>query len=688
MPATDLTPVDRVRDALAAAGCNPRTAGPAQWTARCPVQDAHKRGDKNPSLSIGESPTGKALITCHAGCTVPAIAEALRLRMADLFPRDDVRQAATSGIGTEKARYPYHDEAGELLFEVVKFVKADGTKTFRARKPDGAGGWSWSTAGVRRVIYKLPEVLAAVADGRPVVVCEGEKDAETASWLFAEEGAATTCNPFGAGKWHESYNESFRGAHVRIIADDDHVGRAHADVVATHLAGIAADVTVWLPATGHKDLSEMVGAGLAITDLRPVDAHTAPDPVTVDEDPLAGLVVDWPEFWSLDHKNEEWAIEPLIPAGRSVAIYAPAKAGKSLALLSAIVPATMGQSAWGMPPRDRVRVLYLDYEMTAGDLRERLELLGYGPDDDLTHLAYALIPALPPLDTAAGGQALLALALRHEASVVVLDTFGRAAEGDENDADTSRAFYRHTGGLLKSHGIATARTDHAGKDLEKGQRGSSAKNDDVDVVWRLERLQDGVRLIRTHSRVMWVPETIVLDLHEGDDGVWRFTRQAGSVTWPAGTKEAVGQLDALGLAVGIGANDAARAVKDAGLSIRRKVLLAAVKWRKAEIEGLVSSPGTCGQPVDKAVDKAVDRPVDKSGNHPGNHPLAGSPGTVAGTDTENTPSTGREPVGNHREPPAEQVVPVFRTPRYGTGTKPDPEPEPGPIQQAVKEGLI
>lgn len=661
MPATDLTPVDRVRDALAAAGCNPRAAGPAQWTARCPVQDAHKRGDKNPSLSIGESPTGKALITCHAGCTVPAIAEALRLRMADLFPRDDVRQAATSGIGTEKARYPYHDEAGELLFEVVKFVKADGTKTFRARKPDGAGGWSWSTAGVRRVIYKLPEVLAAVADGRPVVICEGEKDAETASWLFAEEGAATTCNPFGAGKWHESYNESFRGAHVRIIADDDHVGRAHADVVATHLAGIAASVTVWLPATGHKDLSEMVGAGLAIADLRAVDAHTAPDPVTVDDDPpeaVTSMLVDWPEFWSTEIPAEDWVVEPLIPAGRSVAIYAPAKTGKSLVLLSAVAAAAAGRSVWGLPARSPRHVLYLDYEMTTADLRERLELLGYDADADLSHLHYALIPSLPPLDTAEGGARLLELVHACGAECVVIDTLGRAAEGDENDADTIRAYYRHTGSLLKRAGIATGRTDHAGKDSDKGQRGSSAKNDDVDVVWKVERTQEGVTLKRTHSRMTWVPEVVALDRIEDDEaGTWTFRRAVGSMAGvPEGTAAAIGHLDTLGLPAGVGANAAQRALKEAGIEIRRVVVLAAVKARRREAGRALTVSGL-------------------DGNQSGNHPLPVPDGTTAGTTNGNTPLPAREPPGNHREPLAAQVVPVSSLSKEGTGTA---EPEPVP----------
>ena len=40
------------------------------------------------------------------------------------------------------------------------------------------------------------------------------------------------------------------------------------------------------------------------------------------------------------------------------------------------------------------------------------------------------------------------------------------------------------------------------------QRGSSAKNDDVDVVWRLTAKDDKITLNATRSRLGWIPTTI------------------------------------------------------------------------------------------------------------------------------------------------------------------------------------
>lgn len=58
-----------------------RQVGSNRWMARCP---AHP--DKNPSLSIRETPDGRVLLYCFAGCTTEAVLAALGLSFNDLFP--------------------------------------------------------------------------------------------------------------------------------------------------------------------------------------------------------------------------------------------------------------------------------------------------------------------------------------------------------------------------------------------------------------------------------------------------------------------------------------------------------------------------------------------------------------------------------------------------------------------------
>jgi hypothetical protein len=256
-------------------------------------------------------------------------------------------------------------------------------------------------------------------------------------------------------------------------------------------------------------------------------------------------IIDWATFWDSDQSDEDWLAYPIVPRGRAIALYAPAKAGKSTIVLAVAAAAATGRPILGHRVADPVTVLYLDYEMTSADLQQRLLELGYGPEDDLSRLKYALLPSLPPLDTIEGARAVLDLVDEHSADFVVVDTFGRAVAGEEDHADTVRAFYRHTGLTLKAKGVTYLRTDHAGKDVDRGMRGSSAKNDDVDLVWKLQRAdtQQGhaVKLTRTHSRISWVPETLTISRVETDDG-FDYLLDAKAEIYPDGTASDVALL--------------------------------------------------------------------------------------------------------------------------------------------------
>ncbi len=286
--------------------------------------------------------------------------------------------------------------------------------------------------------------------------------------------------------------------------------------------------------------------------------------------------IDWEELWASDSMETDWLLEPIVARGRSHALYAPPKAGKSLFALDGAAALATGRPWLDRPPGDPRPVLYLDLEMTRDDLRERLGHLGYGPTDDLDLLNYHLLPSLPPLDHAEGGAAVAELVAAYAAELVVVDTLARVVNGPENDADTYRAFYRHTGAAVKRAGAALFRLDHAGKDLDRGQRGSSAKADDVDVVWRLTT-KDGAGLTvrATHRRMAWVPDLVEVE-RKADP--LRHVRVNG--TWPAGTAETARALEELGVGVNDSRRSAERALRDAGHGARSEVVGAAQRYRR------------------------------------------------------------------------------------------------------------
>ena len=240
--------------------------------------------------------------------------------------------------------------------------------------------------------------------------------------------------------------------------------------------------------------------------------NTNPNTTTATPDELLSQLINWQDFWNQDHKAEDWIAYPLIARGRQTALFAVSKEGKSYIALACTAALATGKPIFGRPAQPPTHVLYLDYEMTSSDLLERLDNLGYTREDNLTHLHYALIPSLPPLNTYEGAAAVMKLVELTGAQVVVIDTTGRAVQGEENSADTYREFARTTGLALKAAGIALLRTDHAGKDKGKtqGQRGSSAKNDDVDIVYHLQRDGHTIKLTRIFSRIGWAPNEVEL----------------------------------------------------------------------------------------------------------------------------------------------------------------------------------
>lgn len=222
----------------------------SEWTARCPAHE-----DRDPSLSIGEGKDGAVLLHCHARCTPEDVVAALGLTMSDLFETPLERTKPSIG-----ETYDYVAEDGTVLYQVVRMVPKD----FRQRRPDGEG-WAWRLGDTRRVLYRLPQVVAQVAARKHVLVVEGEKDVHQLEAL----GFVATTNSGGAGKWRDEYSESLRGACVVILPDNDEPGRRHAQQVAAALSGVAAEVRVIelpnLPSKG--DVSDWLAAGGTAAEL-------------------------------------------------------------------------------------------------------------------------------------------------------------------------------------------------------------------------------------------------------------------------------------------------------------------------------------------------------------------------------------------------------------------------------------
>ena len=303
-----------------------------EFMARCPCHD-----DKTASLSVTQKRSAKdgkerIYLCCHAGCGNDRIMAALGIGARDLIADPDpdrkgrgdaprgmtVHQAKQTGPKAEEkaeekrpeidfsrpaAVYSYEDAGGREVFQVCRYyyTTASGKreKTFRQRRHAPGDphanrqGYVMSVPNELRdsTLYRLPQLLAAIRDGRPVYVVEGEKDVETLERL----GHTATCNPGGAGKWREGYTRLLSGADAVILPDCDtaengFAGQEHAWAVAMALRGVAKRVRLVdlkeccpdLPPKG--DISDMVRL---LGDTGAMDALARQTAATRDFDPDA-----------------------------------------------------------------------------------------------------------------------------------------------------------------------------------------------------------------------------------------------------------------------------------------------------------------------------------------------------------------------------------------------------------------
>src|SRR6516162_9923220 len=197
--------------------------------------------------------------------------------------------AGSGDLGPIKAVYDYTDEAGERLYQVLRFEPLHGPKQFRQRK--GPDQKKWSIKGVRIVLFRLHELIEELAAGCTIFVVEGERDVIT----LRQHGVPATCNPMGAGKWWPEFNETLKGADVVICGDNDEPGREHLMLVAANLHGVARRLRVldlaqfWPEIQESDDITAWFAAGGTAERLwEIVEQLSAPkDPLACIEPPEA-----------------------------------------------------------------------------------------------------------------------------------------------------------------------------------------------------------------------------------------------------------------------------------------------------------------------------------------------------------------------------------------------------------------
>lgn len=248
--------------------CRPVKSGDG-YKSFCPIHEADGSGH-SPSLTIAAGRKVAVVVKCQAGCSQSEL-----IKMLEIAPEprqnDKPRLVAT---------YSYRDPAGREIRQKLRFVPKD----FRIRHQDAAGKWVYRSGDGPAVLYHLPELKTAIAQGATVFVVEGEKDADRLVAL----GLVATCNIEGAAKpeqrpkWKPEYTNQLSGAAcVVLVPDNDKPGRAHMRHVAGQLHGKVRSLQ-WLelPNLPDKgDVSDFLDAGHTLEEFRSLAKTAAAPPL-------------------------------------------------------------------------------------------------------------------------------------------------------------------------------------------------------------------------------------------------------------------------------------------------------------------------------------------------------------------------------------------------------------------------
>ena len=435
---------------------------------------------------------------------------------------------AKGGWNRKQARdfYRYTDEWGKEVCTVWRFVDRQGKKLtppdhpcICQTNPDAeceagcVGGRVWGAAGVKRVLYRLPELIQSMV----VFVVEGEKNANDlsralAAYIAKHKGfpvsstltvdhVAVTTNIGGSSGWKKEYNYGryFFGKFVIKLGDNDAPGKMHNIAVCEDVAPYASRVmTLDLPVGDGEDISDYLATHSVedFTKLLPnCKDWVLPKSkeITIGKESLEPrrLLVKPSELVAPGDLGGDWLVDRLIQRGTRGLVIAKPKTGKSLFLLDvAISLATQGR-VLGLKPYHRpVRVAMISREDGPQLLIDRIKMLATGRNLSMRDIDQNIRVNTEEqskrfkIDNQ-GDLEEMAQWLRSEAiEFCIIDVLARLHFGKENSADEMTKVMLKFDELSQLSGSQICVIHHANAEGEG--RGSTAIDGWADYIFRLE----------------------------------------------------------------------------------------------------------------------------------------------------------------------------------------------------------
>lgn len=459
-----------------------------QWMARCPAHN-----DTTPSLSVGLGRSGEVLVHCFAGCQSTDVLKFVGLTPGDLFtdqattedPSNGVtlaEYAAAKGLDADRltSRFGLVDTIWDGKPAVgIPYLSIDGAdhagiQRFRIGMTGSRFRWE---KGAEPSLYNLPAIVEGRLQGR-IFIVEGESDVHA----LDHHGVPAVGVP-GAKTWSDEWAPMLAGVEaVYAVVEPDAGGAALRAALA---ASPIRDRLRFVSLRPHKD-----AADLHLSEPGQAAFTRALDEAVRRSEPSVWVAPTAAEFLD-ETENSEPALYAGLPAHGIAAFSGKPRSYKSMAALQMSFATAAGGPFLGRDCQRAGEVLYVvEDEDQRHDLQERIrhfEAAHPGAKERVRVMYHRGVVMTSPASVRMIRDTLDAMS---GPVLLVLDTWARVRDGDENDAQATALNLRPVHDIARDYSLLALIVHHDAKhsDGRAGDhlRGSGALYAATNAVWQFE----------------------------------------------------------------------------------------------------------------------------------------------------------------------------------------------------------
>jgi hypothetical protein len=383
-----------------------------------------------------------------------------------------------------QALHEYQDANGQLIFWKVRLERPSGGE--KHIRPMCLNGHGYEISEPEfpngKPLYRVPDLIARADD--PAWFVEGELCADT----LARLGVVATTSGGAESAKHANFSPLTK-RRVIIWPDNDEPGLRHAHQVADRLIELGASVhLVDVARLDLPDKGDVVdwlelhpGATDADLDKLPLVNYAKAERVEESTVSLRALEIE--EFLALRLPPREYILSPIIPTHGLAMIHAPRGVGKTHIALGIAYAVASGTKFLRWTAPQARGVLFIDGEMPASTLQERLAHIVAAserePGAPLRIITPDLQSAGMPDLSLADGQTAIGDSLEGIDLIIVDNISTLCRSGKENESE-SWLTVQSWALQQRAKGRSVLFIHHSGKG--GAQRGTSKREDVLDTV--------------------------------------------------------------------------------------------------------------------------------------------------------------------------------------------------------------